>query len=149
MEELEIDLMLLADGAHSVGGKIYILGGGWTHLWFRELPGRPAPFALAIGLKVPWNLTNRRFNFRLELVDADGNNIEESAMGEFEQGRPPGLRPGTSQRMLVAVPVAPEIPSPGRFVFHAIVDGQRLASTEFEVVLQPQPQSAKPPQDSD
>jgi uncharacterized protein DUF6941 len=142
VEEFEIDFMFIADGAQSVGGKLYVLGGGWSHVLLPQLPGRPpAPFAVAIGLTVPWNLTNRRFAFELELVDADGERIDEAASGEFEQGRPPGLRAGTPQRIVLAIPVHPEFPAAGRYSYGALIDGQRLASTSFEVVAaEPQAQ---------
>jgi hypothetical protein len=137
VDEFEIDFMMLADGAQAVGGKIYILGGGWTHIFVPQFPGKPAmPFWLAIGITVPWHLTNRRFTFSIELNDADGQRIEEVAAGEFEQGRPPGLRPGTPQRVLLAVGASPEFPESGRYEFKASVDGQMLRSTSFEAVTQ-------------
>lgn len=137
MEDFEIDFMMVADGAQAVGGKLYVLGGGWTHIFVSQFPGRPMiPFALAIGMIIPWHLTNRRFVFSVELTDADGNRIDEVASGEFEQGRPPGLRPGTPQRLLLAVGAAPEFPERGRYVFNAIIDGQLLKSTSFEAVEQ-------------
>jgi uncharacterized protein DUF6941 len=137
MEELEIEFMMVADGAQAVGGKLYVLGGGWTHLLMPQFPAKPAqPFFLAIGVTVPWHLTNRRFNFALELTDADNNRIEELATAQFEQGRPPGLRPGSSQRLLLSVGARPQLPAPGRYVFHASIDGQRLKSTPIEAVEQ-------------
>jgi hypothetical protein len=136
MEELEVEFMMVADGAQAVGGKLYVLGGGWTHLFMPQFPGQPAHFSLVIGLTVPWHLTNRRFNFAVELTDADNNRVAELGSGQFEQGRPPGLRPGSSQRVLLAIGAAPEFPAPGRYVFHVSIDGQRLRSTVFEVVEQ-------------
>lgn len=135
MEELSIDFMMLADGAQAVGGKLYVLGGGWTHLLVPEFPGPPhAPFAIAIGMIVPWHLTNRKFRLAIELADADGNRIDEVMSGEFEQGRPPGLRAGTEQRVLIAIQGQPHLPSPGRYVFNALIDGQPLDRTSFEAV---------------
>ena len=45
--------MMLADAAQQVGGKLYILGGGWS------TTGSPtAPMAVAIKIEVPWDRTN-------------------------------------------------------------------------------------------
>src|SRR5436309_3077996 len=54
--------MLLADAAQAVGGKMYVMGGGWTHVLVPQFPGyAPAPFSVAVGITVPYHLTNRRF----------------------------------------------------------------------------------------
>jgi hypothetical protein len=129
--------MILADGAQAVGGKLYMLGGGWTHLFVPQLPGPPlAPFAIALGVTVPYHLTNRKFNFALELSDADGNRVAEVLAAELEQGRPPGLRPGTNQSILLAVNARPEFPAAGRHTFKATIDGQPMRNVSFEVVEQ-------------
>jgi hypothetical protein len=136
---VESDFMMVADGAQAVGGKLYVLGGGWSHLFVSQLPGKPlTPFAVALGLRVSYDLTNRRFTFTLEVVDADGQQIgEPPAAGEFEVGRPPGLRPGTSQTVVFAIVVAPEFPAAGRYEFRALVDGDLVKQIPIEVVQQP------------
>ncbi len=136
---IDVDFMILADGAQAVGGKLYMLGGGWTHVFVPQFPGPPiAPFAIALGLTVPYHLTNRRFGFVLELTDADGTRIGDLLSGELEQGRPPGLRAGTSQPILIAVNARPEFPEPGRYSFNASIDGQPMRSIAFEAVEQMQ-----------
>jgi hypothetical protein len=139
---LDVDFMILADGAQAVGGKLYMLGGGWTILFVPQLPGRPqAPFAIAFGITVPYHLTNRQFNFALELADADGGRVGDVLTFEFEQGRPPGLRQGASQPILLAINTSPEFPSVGRYTYNASIDGDLMRSVSFEVLLQaPQPQ---------
>jgi hypothetical protein len=140
--ELQIDFMVLADGAQAVGGKLYMLGGGWTHLFVPGFPGRPqAPFAIALGISVPYNLTNRRFNFTLELTDADGERVGDVLTAEFEQGRPPGLRAGASQPILLAINTSPEFPTQGRYTFNASIDAELMRQISFEVLAQtPAPQ---------
>ena len=133
--QIEVDFMILADGAQAVGGKLFMLGGGWTHLFVPQFPGKPAaPFAVAVGITVPFNLTNRRFSFALELTDSDGGRVGDVLTAEMEQGRPPGLRPGTSQPILIAVNAQPEFPGPGRYTFNATIDGELLRSASFEAV---------------
>jgi hypothetical protein len=135
--KLEVDFMILSDGAQAVGGKIYILGGGWNRLLVPGLPGRPAaPFAIALGITVPYNLTNRRFNFTIELANQDGDRIGDVLSAELEAGRPPGIRPGTPQSIMLGINTRPEFPMPGRYTFNASIDGELMRSVGFEVHLQ-------------
>lgn len=134
MDELEKEFMFLADGATVENGKLYVLGGGWSHLFVESFPGRSAlPVAIVVGLKVPYSLTNRRFQFVLRVVDADGQTIEEPASGEFEMGRPAGLRQGASQRFMLSGLMHPEFPSVGRYLVQAVIDGDVVAETWLEV----------------
>ena len=41
---------MLADAAQVAGGKLYVLGGGWSVLY------APAPFAIALKIEVPWSV---------------------------------------------------------------------------------------------
>jgi hypothetical protein len=136
VDDIELEFFFVADGAQAVNGKLYVLGGGWTHLWLPEFPGRPpVPFSIAVGLKVPWNQTNRRVPWRIEIRDADDQAIGEEpvAWGEFEQGRPPGLRPGADQRALFAVPIGSEFPEAGRYVYVFLLGNRELGRTMIEV----------------
>jgi hypothetical protein len=63
--------LLLADSAQAIGGKLYILGGGWS------ITGPdPAPSAIALKVQVPWDRANHRYELLLELLDADGHPVE-------------------------------------------------------------------------
>jgi hypothetical protein len=110
--------MLLADAAQAVEGKLYILGGGWS------ITGpEPTPSAIAAYIQVPWDRTNVEHAFRFELVDSDGNTVELETEpgveepivieGSFEVGRPPGVKPGTSIDMPLAITVGPLPLTPG------------------------------------
>jgi hypothetical protein len=143
--QIQVDFMILSDGAQAVGGKLYVLGGGWTHLFVPQLPGKPqAPFAVALGIAVPYHLTNRRFAFALELSDSDGQRVGDLLSAEMEQGRPPGLRQGASQNILIAINAQPDFPEAGRYTFNATVDGEPMRSVSFEVLAQttPAPQAS-------
>jgi hypothetical protein len=58
--------VMLADAAHAVAGKLYVLGAGWS----RITPG--LPFAVIGKIDVPWHLREEPHTLRLELVDTDG-----------------------------------------------------------------------------
>jgi len=90
--------MLLCDAAQETGGKLYILGGGWTALL---QPDAPATMALAIILHIEWNEANRRHPVEIELQTDDGELFEPlegqplRVATSVEVGRPPGIKPGT------------------------------------------------------
>ena len=133
-DELRLDYVLVADAGEVVGGKLYLLGGGWDRLLVPHLPGPPgAPFAVAVSISVPWNMTNKKLRLIIDVVDADGGDVSEIAQGEFEVGRPPGMRPGVSQRLQVAVPAQPQFTTEGRYVVRCSIDAAVLGSTAIEV----------------
>ena len=133
-DNITLDYLLVADGADAVGGKLYLLGGGWDRLKVPQLPGPPAvPFAVAVGINVPWNLTNRKLGFSVDVLDADGGEVGQLAGGEFEVGRPPGLRAGTPQRFQITMPAQPQFGAAGRYVIRCSVDGAELGHTAIEV----------------
>jgi hypothetical protein len=121
--------MLLADAVQAVNGKLYILGGGWS------ITGpAPTPSAIAIKVDVPWDEANRKHHFRLALVDADGQavsvpgpiqDIPVEVTGEFEAGRPPGLKPGSPLDVVLALNIGPlQLQPDSRYVWRCWIDDQ-------------------------
>jgi hypothetical protein len=104
--------MMLADAAQEVGGKLYILGGGWS-----VTGPMPTPMAIALKIEVPWDRTNERHDLLIELLDEDGNAVTVpgsdgqpvplQVTGEFEVGRPAGIKPGTPIDSALAVTFGP------------------------------------------
>src|SRR5215211_4949231 len=98
----EIDAtMLLCDYAQAVGGKLYVIGGGWSIL--TKVQPR-ANMSLAVKLNVPWSRTNERIHIEALLVTDQGEEVGQEgdqgeqpvkAEGDLEVGRPAGLRHGT------------------------------------------------------
>jgi hypothetical protein len=148
-DEISIPYMLLADSAESVGGKLYILGGGWDRIMIPNLPSTSIkPFALALGITVPYTHTNRKFAFTLELIDADGAQIGDVLRFDLETGRPPGLKAGTAQTTPLAIGTNPHFPTAGRYTFVAQIDGQVRASVAMEVMPLQQLQMVPPSPES-
>lgn len=114
--------MMLADAAQSVGGKLYILGGGWSITG----PG-PSNIAIAIKVEVPWDQTNQRHTWKLDLADEDGQLCQLPSddgtrplvlTGDFEVGRPPGVPPGSPIDWSFAINLnGLPVPPGGRWVF--------------------------------
>jgi hypothetical protein len=132
--------MLLADYAAAYDGKLVVVGGGWS-----VTGPMPTPFGIALKIEVPWDQANTKHRMRLELVDADGEPVLVPAEGgveqplaiegEFETGRPAGLKPGTPLDVVLALNLPPQpIPPGGRYEWRLTIDGEsdedwRLAFT--------------------
>jgi hypothetical protein len=121
--------MMLADAAQAAEGKLFILGGGWS-----VCGPDPTPMAIAIKIEVPWDQSNVSHAWRLYLLDSDGGPVElpsEEGVqpvelgGDFEVGRPPGLRLGTPIDLPLAVNFGPLPLEPGnRYEWRLQIDGE-------------------------
>jgi hypothetical protein len=118
--------MLLCDAAEAVGGKLYVLGGGWS-----MTNPTTARSAIAIYIQVPWDQTNFSHRFRLELLDADGQPVQSPdgqpifVEGNFEVGRPPGMKPGTPIDVPLALNVGSMMLAPdNRYEWRLTLDGE-------------------------
>jgi hypothetical protein len=130
-------VMLLCDYAEELGGKLYIMGGGWSHL---RTPNQPSNMALAIKVSVPWNQANEPHDLTIRLVTADGKPVPDEQgenvelTGKMEVGRPPGLRPGSKLDVALAARFNGLSLDLGTYRWDLLVDGTPLADTTFDVV---------------
>ncbi|MBV8725382.1 MAG: hypothetical protein JO351_00425 [Candidatus Eremiobacteraeota bacterium] len=118
-------IMLLADSAQAVEGKLYILGGGWS-----ATGPMPTPSAIAIKFEVPWEAANRKHHLRIELLDSDGRPVllpgpeapqPMLIQADLEVGRPPGMTPGTPLDSPLAINIGPLPLQPGRYEWRCTV----------------------------
>ncbi len=139
--------MLLADHAQSVLGKLYLAGGGWSVTG----PG-PVTMGIAAKIDVPWDAANKKYEFLLQLLDSDGQQVQLPGpsgpqpfviRGPFEVGRPVGIKPGTPLDVSFALNVGPLPLPPGRFEVRLEVEGQAYSTCAFTVR---EPQPPPPPQ---
>jgi hypothetical protein len=140
--------MLLADYAAAYDGKLVVVGGGWS-----VTGPTPTPFGIALKIEVPWDQANTKHKLRLELVDADGQPVlvpteagseQPLAMeGEFETGRPPGLKPGTPLDVVLALNLPPQpIPPGGRYEWRLTIDGE--TDEDWRLSFTTRPEAARP-----
>jgi hypothetical protein len=135
-------VLLLANAAEQPqpNGLVYALGLGWS------VTGTPTPpSALVVLMKVPWDRSNERHEFELNLIDADGQPFEVSSSdgsteplrirGEFEVGRPPGIPKGTPLDHTMTFGLSQGIPlrPATTYEWRLVVDGEQLTSRAFYV----------------
>lgn len=144
--------ILLADSAQAVGGKLYILGGGWS------LTGpMPTPSAIALKIEVPRDLAARRHDIVLELLNADGQPVRLPAPpdgqeqpvrleGQFETGIPPGLIVGTPIDAVLALNINPlPLPPGARYTWRLSIDGDTREEWQVSFSTRPAQQTQMQP----
>jgi hypothetical protein len=120
--------MLLCDAAQVNGGKLYILGAGWS-----VIGPDPTPSAVAIKIDVGWHEADQVHHWELFLQDADGQDVTVQTpegirpievRGDFQVGRPPGVPEGSPIDMAMAVNLGPlPLPPGGRYTWRLSING--------------------------
>lgn len=133
---MDVEWIILADGAEVVNNKLYLLGGGWDRLAVTN--GFPAqqPVAVAIAFKVPWLETNQQHTIEIEIDDQDGREIFKVS-GQVEVGRPPGLPHGQAQRVQFAIRLELPLDHPGTYVIVTRIEEHEARRVQFDVVAVP------------
>ena len=128
--------LLLCDHAEAVGGKLYINGGGWNVLL---RPGVPVNVSLAILIEVPWDAANTQHRLRAYLLTEDGATVSGpygdslEVEGEFEVGRPPGVKPGSTLNTPLAINFNALTLDAGGYEWRLEVDDALVARKPFRV----------------
>jgi hypothetical protein len=123
---VSIESLTLANHVESVNGLLYISGGGWTsHNRVVTKGGQPplSHLGLAIVIAIPWNETNRVHSITIEIRDEDANAVLVGVNAQINVGRPPTLKPGTSQYPTIGLPIDLIFPHAGGYEVIARVDG--------------------------
>jgi hypothetical protein len=133
---VEAQLILCDAAVADPGGKVHMLGAGWS------VTGTPtAPQAVAVLIKIPWDRANEKLPMTLRLVDGDGQPVVLDAgqggqaigsSGEIEVGRPPRLAPGSPIDASFVLNVQPMPLPPGRYEWRLDLGTQTFGAT-FEV----------------
>ncbi len=135
---MEIEWLILADSAQVVANKLYLLGGGWDRLTVNKGFPFDQRCAIAVVVKVPWNETNRKHTFEIEVLSEDQNTEEPNSIakiqGQFEVGRPVGIPAGQDQRIQLAIDMGLKIDCPGTKVIIARIDGTESKRLYFSVL---------------
>jgi hypothetical protein len=131
--------LLICDSAEALNGKLYIMGGGWNMLY---APQTPIRIALGVLIAVPWDETNQRREMRIELVTSDGEQVqvngqEVAANAEFDIGRPPGVKPGSTLNAPFAINFDGLMLDEGGYEFVVRIGETIAARRPFQVMSPP------------
>ncbi len=129
---VRLDFLILADKAEAIGGKLYLMGGGFDRVRLATIPGA-AQFDVAVGILVGYNETNLKHAFELRCEDPDNNLVFDAPQGAIEVGRPPGMTPGSEQRALLVFAGPFPFRAPGDYSWVIVLNGERQPPTRFRV----------------
>ena len=137
---------ILCNHVETPNGLLFISGGGIDRVTVPA--GVSAPWviniAIAVQVKVPWDMTNRDHVLLIRLQDIDGQDVmlptSPDTFGpfraemNFQVGRPEELEPGEWQVINLGfnLPMLP-IPRLGSYLFTCEIDGEELERTRFKV----------------
>jgi hypothetical protein len=131
---MELTTKMLADAAHLVEGKLYVLGGQWDRLTASRFPVRHPSMTVVLVLKVEYNEAPKNCTLHVELM-IDGEPHGVNAAGQLSIGHAPGLKHGAPQYAPLAVPFSNvQFEKPGRYEWIVSVDDEVLGQIPLEVV---------------
>lgn len=132
LPKVEVEYLILADAAEALGGKLYLMGGGWDTIRVANFDV-PVQMAIACGILVPWNETDDDHQVALTLRDLDGKDIAPPLEVSLKTGRAASLPKGASTHVPIAVKASLKLPGPGTYTVTAIIDGDlgRARGTQF------------------
>ena len=139
-----VEFAMVADAVQAVGGKLYVLGGGWDLLWVGSFPARHPSMGLGIRVRVPWSSPGQ-FSLSVDLVDEDGNSLfggkrlAQRIKVTRRAGRPAGSDTGITRAFTFNNLV---FPKPGGYAFPIFVGDVEVSRIRFRV----QKRSGRPAQ---
>lgn len=137
-QKAEVEFLMTALHADVQNGLLYINGGCFTQLYQPPAPEGEAPgvhFGIVLAVSIPWEQTNRLHSFEVRAENEDGV-VQFEGKGEVEVGRLPGVKPGTSQRVVHAENFTMPCPPKGRY--RIVVEmNDEIKEVSFDVVDHP------------
>ena len=142
-----IEYVTLANHVEAINGLLYMLGAGWTDIRPPvDAEGRlgSVHFGIGVSVLVGWNETNQRYPVELTITHEDGGDPLIRVEGQIEQGRPPGLAPGSDLRSVIGLDADVQFPKPGGYVVRVTMLDQ-VRSVSFRVVVPQRPPAGSGP----
>lgn len=125
---------MLADAAQVVGGKLYVLGGGFDTITVRSIPAVQRTLTVVLLAEIGPADRNRELQVQIRLVDEDGHDTGMKADGAFRVGAPASLPAGASSSIpLVSAFGNVRFERVGGYVFIVEHEATEVARIPFRV----------------
>lgn len=131
---MKIEYALLADAAQAVGGKIFVLGGGWNVFRAANYPA-PVHLSIAMGLGFTSNEAGIKYPLNVTVTDEAGVAIIPEMKGQVETGQlAPDFPKGASVKIPVAITINMPLPHPGTYGI-VVTAGSSKTQLSFEAIF--------------
>jgi hypothetical protein len=130
----QVEFAMLADGVQALGGKLFVLGGGWDTLWVRQFPARHPTMGIGMRLRIPWSFSERDFDLAVDLVDEDGASLFQGRKltQKIPFRRPPDLPVGGDVGLVRAFTFSNlPLPKEGGYAFRVLVNDDEVSRLRF------------------
>lgn len=131
---MKIEFVVLADAAQVAGGKLFILGGGWS--LFRAMHF-PSPVQLAVAASISFTASEIGLKFPLQIIVADdaGVPIVPPMKGEVQTGQAAADTPrGATHRVPVAANMGITLPRAGKYAITVTIGSSKVA-VSFDAIF--------------
>ena len=126
--------MMIADGAHAAGGKLYILGGQWDRLTVANFPAQHPSMAVVLIVRVEYSEALDSHKLEADLT-LDGESKGARADVHFTTGHTPAQRRGSPSFVPLPLPFNNLVfEKPGCYEWVIRVDEAELGRVPIEVV---------------
>jgi hypothetical protein len=126
---------MLADSAQVVGGKLFVLGGGFDTISARSFPVIHRSLTVALVAEIEPDERQRELEIGLRLIDEDGQDLKVTARGKLRVGAPAMLPPGSTSIVPIVSPFYNiTFPEPKGYAFVVSHGEEELARVRFRVV---------------
>lgn len=130
MTGVNIEYVILADHAEIAANRLFLMGGGRDAFRLDKMPG-PVRLAIAVGIRVAWEETNRPHAIVARIEDDDGKELVR-INAQANVGRPPELPPGASQLAQLAAPMMLQVQAYGGYRVR-VTAGEEPGSEEITI----------------
>lgn len=142
---MQAEFAFLADAAEAApNGKLYVLGGGISEVFAPSFPWMHPVVTLVVNLRLHASECERLHKLDIQFWDADGNVLPPQLSAEFNAPRHRQHPARDVFLQLVFNIVGLQLPQPGEYDFHVVVDGQHLKTLPL-YAQQGQPGLHSPP----
>jgi Family of unknown function (DUF6941) len=131
---MKIEYVVLSDAAQAVGGKLYILGGGWTLFRAMKFPA-PVQIALAMSISYTAAEAGKQFPLRIAIADEAGVPIAPELNTQVSAGpAKPDLPVDVDLRLCFAANMGLLIPRAGKYTV-LVTAGPSSLVTHFTAIF--------------
>ena len=128
---MRVEYVMVADAAQVVGGKLYVLGGGWNQYRSTAFPV-PMTMSIVTSILVDSPETGNPIAVSLTVADEAGIPIVPEIQAQVQVGRVEGSRP--PYRVMLPINTTIQIPREGRYTAQ-VRAGDSVNNTEFDVLF--------------